>query len=100
MAGEEQATQMGGSGIMISYQELVTIRTQIEGMRGMLQSALALQGRVDSMDRRLGKVENALSGKSGERRVWNTLFAFFGGAGTMALGGWAMQYIPRLMGWH
>lgn len=99
MPTEPQA-QPQGVGIMVSYQELVTIRTQIATMTGMLQAALALVGRVESIDKRLGRVENILSGKQGERKTWNTITVFFAGVVTMALGGGAISYLPKLLGWH
>lgn len=96
----QEPNQPQGVGIMVSYQELVTIRTQQATMMGMLQAALALQGTVAGIEKRLGRVENILSGKAGERRTWNTILGFIVGVVTMALGGGATMYLPILLGWH
>lgn len=93
---EQQPPAVQGVGIMVSYRELVEIRTQMTSMGGKLDAAMALLGRVNSMDTRLGKVENILSGKAGERRTWNTIAGFIVGLVTAALAGGAVLYLPHL----
>lgn len=87
-----------GVSIMVSYRELVEIRAQIATLTGMLQAALAMQGQVTRLDKRLAVVENILAGRSGERKTWNTIAAYLGGVVTTALGGGALMYLPKLWG--
>lgn len=84
--------------VMVTYQELVSIRTHLAMMGGQLNAALALQGRVDGFEKRLGKVEVALAGQSGERRTWHSILVFAGGVVTAAIGGGALMILPKLWG--
>jgi len=82
-----------GVGIMVSYKELVEIRTQMATMMAMLQAALALQGKVDIMDHRLQKVELFLAGKAGAQKSWNTMLGFVAGVVTAG----AVAWFPALL---
>lgn len=86
-------------GVLVSYRELVEIRTSMEAMKGMLQAALALSGRVDTLDVRVGHIERWRAGITGEEKTWSTVRAFIGGAATLACAGGAIQYLPHLWVW-
>lgn len=91
--------QTGGPGVMVSYRELVAIRTQMTSMDGKLTAALALSGRVDTLDVRVGHIERWRAGLMGEKKTWNTVRAFFGGAVTLAACGGAINILPKLWVW-
>lgn len=90
-----------GQGIMISYQELVLIRTELVKQGAKLDACLALKGTVEGIEKRLGKVENMLSGKAGERRVWSLVMGFLIGTVTAVVGGGAVvffNFLPKHWG--
>lgn len=94
------AVEPRGVGIMVSYKELVEIRTQIVGISSQLTAALALQGKVDQLDHRVQSVELALAGRAGSQNTWHTVLTFLGGVVTTAVAGGALAFLPKLMGWH
>lgn len=94
----EQNASGHGASLMVSYQELVTIRTMLATITAQLQAALALQGKVDALEKRVGYLERGAAGDAGARRVWNTIVAFVAGVVTMALGGGALKILPMLWG--
>jgi hypothetical protein len=83
---------------MVSYRELVEIRTQMATMMGMLQATLALQGKVDQLDKRVQNIELIMATSRGENRLRNTLLAWVAGMVTAAFGGGALYYLPVLWG--
>lgn len=87
-----------GAAIMVSYKELVEIRTAMNSMTAMLQAALALQGDMKTLDKRMTAVELTLAGKAGERRTWNTILGVLLGWLTAAIGGGALMILPKLWG--
>lgn len=100
---EQHANQPGegrGSAILMSYRELVEIRTQQATILGKLDAALMLQGKVDRIDHRLLQVELVLAGKAGATKTWHIILGFLGGVLTTALAGLAEVIIPRLIGGH
>lgn len=84
--------------VLVSYQELVTIRTQLAMIGAQLQAALALTGRVDGLERRLGKVEVSLAGQYGERRTWHSILTYLAGMVSAAIGGGALMILPKFWG--
>ena len=68
--------------ITVTYQELVTIRTQLVELNAKFAATLALQGRVDGLEKRMSAVETFLAGRTGENKVWNTILSF--GAGVVS----------------
>jgi hypothetical protein len=96
-AGEREPV---GRSIVLSYRELVELRTEISEVKSMLTAALALQGAVTDHEKRISRLERGEAAKEGRRSAWVTILAFFGGMASALIGGGALQYLPTLLGSH
>jgi hypothetical protein len=66
----EHETPYRGAAIMVSYRELLEIRTQMANMAGQLTAALALRGVVDKLADRVHSLEiNQASQKGGSQAM-------------------------------
>lgn len=83
---------------MISYDELVRIRTYMAEISAQLTAALALRGDFESLERRVTGLETAKAYNDGANKSRNTILAFVGGVVTAALGGGALMYLPKTWG--
>lgn len=84
---------------MLSYQELMTIRLDIQAVKGMMEATLRLQGTVDAHEQRIATLERALDYGRGRKSAWRSLLLFLGGVASAVIGGGALQYLPSIMGW-
>lgn len=86
------------SGVMISYKELVQIRTEMATLNAKLDAALALRGDVDLLKERMREVELRLATASGQaegggtvmKLVWQGLW----GLAAAIIGALGSKYLP------
>jgi hypothetical protein len=83
---------------MVSYKELVEIRTAMNGMQSMLTGALALRGDMDKLTRRVHKLELKDARLDGAASARYTMLGYIGGLVTAAIGGGAFLVLPKLWG--
>jgi hypothetical protein len=90
--------QSVGSNLLISYEELVRIRTYMASIEAKLDATLALKGQVDALDKRVAALERKKAFDSGEKKSWNVMVAFMGGMASTALVEVGLRYLPKLWG--
>lgn len=89
------AARAPSRGVWLSYRELVDLRTEMAGMRAMLQAALSLQGTVTDHEMRIAKLERGDAYDAGRSFTWKTIAAFVGGIISAIVTGGALQYLQR-----
>lgn len=90
--------QERGASIMVSYAKLLEIQTYMVTINSKLDATLALKGTVEDHARRLVALETAGAVRSASLGVWKTILVYIGGMVTAALGGGALQILPKLWG--
>lgn len=97
---EQAAPETRGRAIMVSYEELLKFRLELEAIKGMLHAALAIGGTVDEHERRIAALEREDARLDGSRGAWRMAIAYVGGGVSAIIGGGALQYLPNILGWH
>ncbi len=85
-----------GTALMISYDELVRIRTYMAEISAQLTAALALKGDFDRLEHRVEQLELNKAYSDGGSSTKKTILVYLAGVVSSAMGGGALMYLPKL----
>lgn len=99
MTATPAETGSRGAAIMVSYEELVKIRTHLAEVTAQLQAALALRGDFDRLAQRVAALETQQAYEEGGAAKVKRIVTLIGTILTSAIGGGALTMIlPKLGG--